>query len=244
MTISSARDRDCAFGSDHAAGRRKIPSGSAEQSVARTRLIPSAHVASSAAAVRARAPAGWIKDTPLRGSASVGCARRPADLEDRRNRRSCSRVRRVTFRGCRCARCPWVRSPGSSLRTARVSAARPSSSDSNRARFSGRPRADRDLRGDRAASAVRCNRTAGRDVRLYARISRPGRCCRALRGRKSEKRERPRTKVAEPRRSYWPRRPRWSVCTDSSGRRRRVWLDQPHAHTGFAERLHLRLEPT
>ena len=29
----------------------------------------------------------------------------------------------------------------------------------------------------------------------------------------------------------------WSVCTDFSGRRRRVWLGQPHVHTGFTERL-------
>ena len=69
------------------------------------------------------------------------------------------------------------------------------------------PRADRDLRGDRAASAAGCNRAAGRDVRLYAAISRPGRCCRALRGRESEKRERPCTKVVERGRSHWPRRP-------------------------------------
>ena len=39
------------------------------------------------------------------------------------------------------------------------------------------------------------------------------------------------------RRTHWPRRPSCSVCTDSSGRRRRVWLGQPHVHTGFTERL-------
>ena len=104
----------------------------------------------------------------------------------------------------------------------------------------GRPRADRDLRGGGAASAVGCNRAAGRDVRLYAAISRPGRCCRRCCGAARARSGRGRaTKVAKRRRLHRPRGPRWSVCTDSSGRRRRVWLDQPLAHTGFAERLRL-----
>ena len=38
--------------------------------------------------------------------------------------------------------------------------------------------ADRDPRGGRAASAVRCSPAAGRDVRLHAGTARPGRCCR------------------------------------------------------------------
>ena len=39
-------------------------------------------------------------------------------------------------------------------------------------------------------------------------------------------------KRAVRRRTHWPRRPSWSVCTDFSGLRRRVWLRQPHVHTG------------
>ena len=39
------------------------------------------------------------------------------------------------------------------------------------------------------------------------------------------------------RRTHSPRRPCWSICTDFSGRRRRVWLGQPRVHTGSAERL-------
>ena len=67
---------------------------------------------------------------------------------------------------------------------------------------SGRPRADRDLRGGLAASAVRCCRaTAGRDVRLYDRATRAA-LSNALQGRKSEKRETPRTKAATPLRPH------------------------------------------
>ena len=44
-------------------------------------------------------------------------------------------------------------------------------------------------------------------------------------------------KRAVRRRTPCPRRPSWSVCADSSGRRRRVWLGQPHVHTGLPERL-------
>ena len=42
------------------------------------------------------------------------------------------------------------------------------------------------------------------------------------------------------RRTHSPRRPSWLVCTDFSGRRRRVWLGQPRVHTGSAERLRSR----
>ena len=102
------------------------------------------------------------------------------------------------------ARLPQRRIPGwpngyVSVRRSRYAVARPSSSDSDRARFSGR-------RGVQPGCWTRCAALRG-DLAIRAVLSK------ALRGRKSEKRERPRTKVAEPRRSHWPRRPRWSVCT-------------------------------
>ena len=43
---------------------------------------------------------------------------------------------------------------------------------------SGRPVLIETLVGSRPASAVRCSRAAGRDVRLYAGTARPRRCCR------------------------------------------------------------------
>ena len=44
-------------------------------------------------------------------------------------------------------------------------------------------------------------------------------------------------KRAVRRRTPWPAGPSWSVCTDFSGRRRRVRLGQPHVDTGSTERL-------
>ena len=89
VTISSARDRDCALGSDHVAGNptipsaspggegatvrantgvagsRTIPFGAAEQGATRTQLIASAHAPPSALAVVLH---------PLVGSTTRGCA--------------------------------------------------------------------------------------------------------------------------------------------------------------------------